>query len=257
METIKRPRLMPVLSWHGSKWRVADRIIEHFPRDYEGLAYVEVFGGTGALLATKLPSRQEVFNDLDDELMNFWRQLQYHPAELARLVRLIPYSKTLFDQWRKAISGQPTELLRAAVFCFVQKASVNGMASSFGRHRDEKPHSLIHIRRKITRLAARLRPVILENLPFDRLISFYDGPRTLFYCDPPYPGHAEYRVKFSQDDFNRLVAMVKKIKGKALISSALDQKRALRDFRLKQLHLDYTTIVGRRTGRVELLAMNW
>ncbi len=217
MNPAKRPRLQPVLSWHGSKWRVADKILAEFPRGYEQMRYVEVFGGTGALLATKQPSRHEIYNDLDGELLNFWRQLQYHPMELARVVRLLPYSKELFAQWMRAVSGQPTELLRAGTFCYVSLASVNGLRNSFGRQRNAKVHRLMYLLRKIVRLAARYRSVILENLHFQKLIEFYDGPETLFYCDPPYPGHRGYRVKFGQQDFDQLAELLKRIKGKAVM----------------------------------------
>lgn len=39
----------------------------------------------------------------------------------------------------------------------------------------------------------RLAGVVIERLPWDRLIARYDRPETLFYLDPPYWGNeADY-----------------------------------------------------------------
>ncbi len=253
----RHPRLQPVLRLHGSKWRAADRIISEFPADFRSRCYVEVFGGTGAVIATKPPSRQDVYNDLDGQLVNFWLQLQHHPNELARVLRGIPYSAAMWDHLRKTRGLQPTEILRAAAFAVASLCSKNGTMASFSRSPKQSAHSLLFIGRKLRRLAARFRNVRIENLDFRRAIAAYDSANTLFYADPPYPGRHAYRVKFGETDFRDLAEMLRRAKAKAIISCGTEHGKLLRGWRMKRVAFDYTVAIGRVQKRFEILAFNW
>jgi DNA adenine methylase len=193
---------------------------------------------------------------LDSELMNFWRQLQFHPMELARALRLIPYSAELWKIAVKSRSVQPTEILRAAMFCFASLGSKNGLMSSFCG-RKPKLHPLVLVGRKIRRLAARMRNVVCEQLPFERAIEFYDSPHTLFYADPPYPGRHPYRLKFSQEQFNDLVRRLGRARGRAVLSCGPEQRQALTGWRIGSIPVCYSTKIGERTPTRELLARNF
>ena len=222
------------------------------------MRYVEVFGGTAAVLAIKARSREEIFNDLNRDLVNFWRQVKFHPNELARSVRFIPWS---FSEWQDAVKNRgqlPTEILRAAAFCAASMQSKNGLMSSWSRRKAQAPLiGTFLIGRKIRRMAARLRRVVIEEMPFDKLIPYYDSPDTVFYCDPPYPGHQAYKVGFSEKDLCRLVELCRRVKGKVIISSALQHATYFRGFRVRRIRVDYTIEIGVPRRRFELLAMNW
>ena len=51
-----------------------------FPKEFG--RYIEIFGGSGAVLLGKEPSRFEVYNDIEGELVNFFRVVKNRPAEL-------------------------------------------------------------------------------------------------------------------------------------------------------------------------------
>ena len=76
------------LPYIGGKRAIADRIIAIFPKH---TAYVEPFAGGAQVFFHKAPSKVEVLNDLDGEMVNFFRVCQQHYEELLR------YSRFLID----------------------------------------------------------------------------------------------------------------------------------------------------------------
>lgn len=87
---MKAPR---ILHYPGSKWSMADWIIDHMP---EHSTYLEPFFGSGAVLFNKTPSRLETINDLDGEVVNLFRVIRDTPDELARAVHWTPYARDEF-----------------------------------------------------------------------------------------------------------------------------------------------------------------
>ena len=74
---------MKVLKWPGSKWNIADRIIELMPKHK---IYLEPFFGFGAVFFSKAPSNTEILNDLDGEITNLFKCVRDNPEELAQEV---------------------------------------------------------------------------------------------------------------------------------------------------------------------------
>src|SRR6187549_1055899 len=105
------------LSYIGGKRRIANYLVSLIP---EHITYVETFAGGAQLFFHKPRSRVEVLNDSDDQIVNFLRVCQRHPAELTRLLRWQPASRRLFD-WYRAQAGEPlTDIERAARFFYLQ-----------------------------------------------------------------------------------------------------------------------------------------
>ena len=82
-----------VLKYYGSKFRLANWIISFFPPHRH---YVEPFGGGAAVLLVKPPSKLETFNDLNSEIVNFFRVLRTRPKELIRQINLTPWARAEF-----------------------------------------------------------------------------------------------------------------------------------------------------------------
>ncbi len=94
MKAIKIPG--PALRYHGGKFRLASWIMQFFP---EHTCYVEPFGGAAGVLLQKPRSYAEVYNDLDGDVVNFFRVLRCPvlSAALTEAVSLTPYARSEFD----------------------------------------------------------------------------------------------------------------------------------------------------------------
>src|SRR5262245_38216470 len=87
----------PVLRWLGGKWKLAPAILQYFPPHR---AYVEPFGGGASVLLRKQRSYAEIYNDLDDEVVNLFRVLrdEQKAKALIAAVSLTPFARLEFDE---------------------------------------------------------------------------------------------------------------------------------------------------------------
>ena len=83
----------------GSKGKLAKTIINKM---LEHLCYVEVFGGAGNVLLQKEPSKVEVLNDINKELITLYRVVQNHLEEFLRHFKWELVSRDEFERQLKA-----------------------------------------------------------------------------------------------------------------------------------------------------------
>ena len=108
------------LSYIGGKTRLASRIIDRIP---EHLAYVEPFAGGAQVFFHKEPSKIEVLNDLDGEVVNLYRICQSHHEELIRYMRFMLLSREWFERLQKTPPAMLTDIQRAARYLYLQKVA--------------------------------------------------------------------------------------------------------------------------------------
>ncbi len=119
----------PALRWHGGKWRLAPWIIGHMP---EHRVYTEAFGGAASVLLRKTRCKSEVYNDLDDVVVNLFRTLRGARApELIDAIRLTPFSRVEFEE-AYLPSNDPVERARALVMRSFMGFGSNGHARKTG-----------------------------------------------------------------------------------------------------------------------------
>jgi DNA adenine methylase len=80
----------PPFAYYGGKTRLAERIVEMLPQHAH---YVEPFAGSLSVLLAKPRSDMETVNDLDQDLMTFWRVLRDRPEDLERVMHFTPHSR--------------------------------------------------------------------------------------------------------------------------------------------------------------------
>jgi DNA adenine methylase len=187
----------PPFAYFGGKTKLADQIVAQLPRHEH---YVEPFAGSLAVLLAKPPSRMETVNDLDGDLMMFWRVLREQPDELIRACALTPHSRGEY-----ALSfDRPTDLsdLERARRTWVNLAQgrTGTLASTGWRYKKTLVRTapggggdgvltarLASQVDKMAAVAARLSRVTLECKPALELIESYGAHAdVLLYVDPPY-----------------------------------------------------------------------
>jgi len=219
----------PALRYFGGKWRLAPWIISHFPPH---TCYVEPFGGGASVLLRKPPAQFDVYNDIDNEVVNFFRVLRDRPDELIRAIKLTPFARA-----ELALAYEPCddELERARRF-YVRSWQCRGgprtqwksgwrlqKVNARGKRSIDDWNDFDHL----WAVAQRLKQVYIEHDDALAVIRRYDTPDTLFYCDPPYPPcvrskrwarHA-YQYEMSEEDHRCVADMLHSIKGMAIVSS--------------------------------------
>lgn len=250
----------PIIPWIGGKRRLAKHILPMFP---EHQCYAEPFCGAAALFFMKGPSKTEVINDINGELINLYRVVQNHLEEFYRQFKHALVSRQIYE-WLKIT---PTEILtdiqRAARFYYLQKMSFGGKieSQSFGVAPSAKPRlNLLRLEQDLSDAHLRLSRAYIENLSWDKLIEKYDREYSLFYCDPPYWQTEGYGVKFGFEQYERLAKLARTIKGKMIIShNDHPDIRALFDgMKITEANIKYTVGgVEKSPITTELIIQNW
>ena len=221
----------PALRYHGSKWRIAPWVINHFPRH---TLYVEPFGGGAAILLRKQPSTIEVYNDLDGEIVNFFKVLR-NPMlaeELGRQLLFTPYSRAEYDLAHEPVDGPGYEVEQArrtmvkSFMGFASNAATAKYKSGFARRYKSNNGVVdgwVEYPKHIASFTRRLRSVTIECWPALEVLEKYDAPDTLFYVDPPYVQATRnsrgcYRHEMTDAQHKELAERLHGLQGKVVLS---------------------------------------
>ncbi len=254
-QTKKSP--MPRL---GGKSLMAERLIKMFPPHR---LYCEVFCGGASVFFRKEESRYEVLNDIDHNLITYFRVVKERPFEFLQQFRLLLASRAIFNQYKEALSDPGlTDVERAAFYYYVVKLSFGGMGSTFGVTTTTKTKlNLVDIDHITLTAYQRLRRVTIECLDWRAFIPRYDREHTLFYLDPPYrtPSSRAYPSLLTDEDYRVLSGILSSIKGKFLLSINKDEYilDLFSDFVIEEIETTYSVQKDTSTPVTELLIKNF
>jgi DNA adenine methylase len=255
---IMEQHMQKLFAYPGGKWPIRNQVIAAFPNH---LTYVDVFGGAASILLAKQHSKGEIFNDKNEEIMNFFRVVKHRPAELAEAARHWIHSRKLWLE-TKAADKPVDELQRALRFWILLADSFGARGENFGTSRTGI-HSVTHARMHLNIVADRMKDVHIECLDFSKIINAYDSFDTFFYCDPPYPdtrgGSTNYDL-LTEAEWKKLRDMLSSIKGQFLLSS--NDHPMVRDlfkkYHVKEIAVSSTLARNKETNiRQELLISNY
>lgn len=185
-----RNKITP-LKWHGGKAYQADKIISLMPKH---LHYVEPYFGGGQVLFRKdCEGVSEVINDLDDNLINFWRCLA-NPEMFRALVRILEATPLSQKTWEDSIGDFDDSVIKAATFFIRYRQSRQGLGKSFNtlsknrvrRGMNEQVSSWLSAIEGLPEAHARLKRVVILNSDALKVIKSEDSRNTFFFLDPPY-----------------------------------------------------------------------
>ncbi|MFJ8995566.1 DNA adenine methylase [Streptomyces sp. NPDC102279] len=206
--------IRPPVPYFGSKQRLATRITSLLPTHAH---YVEPYAGGLSVLLAKTPSKLETVNDLDGELMTFWRVLRERSADLIRACALTPHSRAEHDGSYQDTPGDDLETARRVWVRLSQGRGGTQRRTGWRQYVNPAgtstslPSCLDGLVDRMAAAAERLHAVSLEALPAVELIARYgQHPGVLLYVDPPYLGStrsfANYRHEMRGEEQHRELA---------------------------------------------------
>ncbi|WP_298817204.1 DNA adenine methylase [Chloroflexus sp.] len=224
-------RRVIAFGWYGGKYSHLDWLLPLLPPCHH---YCEPFGGSAAVLLNREPSPVETYNDVDGEVVNFFRVLRDKPDQLMQMIGLTPFSR---EEFAIACEIDPDvdPIERARRFYVRARQVRTGLAQSatLGRWANCKNTSRSGMAGAVSRwlgaiedlpeIALRLLRVQIENRPAIEVIRLYDSPETLFYCDPPYVHETRgdkqaYAYEMSDEEHRELALVLNSVQGLVAVS---------------------------------------
>lgn len=217
--------MKPVLKYPGAKNRIAEWICGYIP---EHKVYLEPYFGSGAVFFNKQPARIETINDLNGEVVNFFRVLREKPEELAEKLRLTPFAREEYYSCYEE-GGEESDVEKArkfAVKCWQGFGSSNVYKNGFrSSQRSSSPYTTKEWRGLPERLIAaseRLMNAQIECLPAMEVIGRYNTRDVFIYADPPYlhgtrKGYL-YKHEMNDEDHVKMLTVLREHPGMVMIS---------------------------------------
>lgn len=254
-------KVTPIIPWVGGKRRLAKKLLPLFP---EHTCYVEPFCGAAALYFMKTPSKVEVINDINGDLVNLYRVLQHHLEAFIQQFKWALVSRQMFE-WLRITPGETlTDIQRAARFYYLQRQAFGGKVEgqTFGSATTSPPRfNLLRIEEDLSLAHMRLSRTCIEHMDWAKCITKYDRPHTLFYCDPPYWQTEGYGVEFGFDNYVRMAELARTIEGKMIISvnDIPEMRQVFAGFQIESVGIHYTLQGGGRGSvqQQELIIRSW
>ncbi|WP_277560698.1 DNA adenine methylase [Acinetobacter beijerinckii] len=251
----------PIVPWMGGKRRLVSQLIEKMP---EHQCYVELFAGGAALFFMReQPSKVEIINDVNGELVNLYRVVQHHLEEFMRHFKWSLVSRQMFEWLKHASTDLMTDIQRAARFYYLQHLAFGAKVSgqTFGTRTSGRPINFLRIEEQLSEAHLRLSGVTVEHLSWDDCLIKYDRPDTFFYADPPYWGLAGYGLDFGWDQYERMSELMGSCKSKIMLSinNHSDIRDLFADFNISTAKIKYSVgkVGASRDEKQELIITNY
>ena len=219
----------PALRYHGAKFRLAKWVMQFFP---EHTCYVEPFGGAAGVLLQKPRAYAEVYNDLDQEIVNFFRCIRDREqrAQLLEALAMTPCAREEFaSAWDE--TSDPVE--RARRLCIRAQMGFGSAGATKGvtgfridtkRAYGTAQQLWAEYPANLAAVGERFTGVLIENRPAIEVMQQHDSANTLHFIDPPYvlstrnSGNRTYRYEMKDDEHVQLLEAVLALKGFVVLS---------------------------------------
>lgn len=207
------------------------------------LHYVEPYVGGGAVLLARGPGRQPAVAGASQGRLRVGQRPERPAGQLLarapgrgafqqfrRAVEAMPFARVEWEAAHAHIYGHDPVADAVAFFVDCRQSLAGRMTGFTGVTRTRTRRGMngnasewVGAVDGLAAVLARLRRVIVENLPALDLIRREDGPGTLFYCDPPYLHDTRaatdaYAFEMSEADHRGLLEALRQCRGKVMLS---------------------------------------
>src|SRR5450759_4575525 len=250
------------LSYLGGKSLLAGKIVPKIP---EHTCYCEVFAGAAWMLFKKEPSKVEIINDINADLVTLYRVVKNHLEEFIRYLKWILVARDEFERFAAENPETLTDIQRAVRFYYLIRCGYASRIphptisiSALGR----SGFNFVRLEEELSIVYFRLARVYVENKSYEQIITKYDKPSTFFYVDPPYYGYENCygNGMFCREDFKKLRDLLAAVQGKFIMSiNDVPEIRQLFDgFVVERVATTYSAAGANKKKKVsELLIMNY
>lgn len=214
-----------LLNYPGAKWGMAKEIVALMPPHR---SYLEPFFGSGAVLFNKPPSAIETVNDLDGDIVNFFKVLREQPDKLADYISMTPYAREVFNEAHE--NRGTSDFERAYKFAIRSKMGhgfktyqkTGFKIDVYARERSYCVNCWNRLPGDLLEAAERLKEVQIEHQLALDLIRKFNHDNVLIYADPPYlletRGGKQYRCEMTEQDHLDLLDALKQHRGTVILS---------------------------------------
>lgn len=216
----------PALKYNGSKFLLAPWIVSFFP---EHTTYVSCFGGGASDILRKKKSKYEFYNDINEEVYNFFFQLRENGNVLIGKIENTPYHRRELELCFEHTEDSIERARRFYVRCWLSRGQNKAGKNSFRVvvNNDTGGHIPANTFNRVESLYAirdRLKEIHFEKLDYREILKIYDNCETLFYLDPPYLGSTRGNKKYydnemlAEEEHEIICRSILNLKGMVIIS---------------------------------------
>lgn len=231
----------------GSKKPISQKIINMIPTHE---IYVEPFVGSGAIYWDKEPSKKEIINDLDTQLINNYKLLKRTKSRNFKTD--LDTVAEIQDHVNKPAKTDGDKLIKEiAVSC-----NTFGNTGKGKIYRPANPYKKL---KNVDEYQERMKNTTILNQDYKSVIKKYDSSKTFFFLDPPYERSKDL-YKEGTFNFEELNNILENVKGKFLLTlnDSSNIRTIFRNFNIKRIKVKGRGNVGVGVGtRKELIITNY
>ena len=193
------------LKYMGGKFYMSKYILPFI--NYNVVTYVEPFLGAGQIFFKKEKHKNEIINDIDNDLINFYLVWKNDKDKLINELKDYPYSKYIrdkfFNEWLQGYKGA-NDLERAVRYFYILRTGIFGIF--YDRKfrfaiNDTSAYYYYSSIKLIEIMYERIKDATILNIDYKKLLTsvLKNNEKVMIYCDPPYYGTEAY---YKDNTFN-------------------------------------------------------
>ncbi len=180
-----------ILRYPGGKSRIIRQIVPYLPKEFEEYREPMVGGGSVFLYLKHLyPDKKYWINDINYDLISFWKSLRDEPSEFVKAIREIKETtrdgKTLYRKLKKEYGQEQNDFELGLRFYILNRITYSGLIDAGGFSKlSFKTRFKLNLINNLSKISPLLSDVKITHGPFEAVIT-HIGHNVFMFVDPPY-----------------------------------------------------------------------